>query len=149
MTSETRTFNGVGSYSLSYGYNLAGELTSVTNPWGVVVGYNYDKVGRPTGVTGANYGGISSYVNSIGYRAFGMKQMSGGNGRTLSLQYDNRLRMTRWDVPGVMGWNYAYDTPLIHENTGRVAFANNLYDHTLDRSYDYDAVGRMWASHSG
>ncbi|MDQ5845396.1 MAG: hypothetical protein M3539_08890, partial [Acidobacteriota bacterium] len=51
--------------------------------------------------------------------------------------------------PGVMGWSYAYATPLIQENTQRVAFANNLYDHTLDRSYDYDAVGRMWASHSG
>ena len=35
------------------------------------------------------------------------------------------------------------------ENTGRVTFAQNLYDGALDRSYDYDAVGRMWASHSG
>ncbi|MDQ2975098.1 MAG: RHS repeat protein, partial [Acidobacteriota bacterium] len=62
MTSEMRTFSGVGSYSLSYGYNLAGELTSVTNPWGVVVGYNYDVVGRPISVTGSSYGGVTSYV---------------------------------------------------------------------------------------
>ncbi|MDQ2975644.1 MAG: hypothetical protein M3R69_09575, partial [Acidobacteriota bacterium] len=149
ITSETRTFSGVGSYRLSYGYNLAGELTSLTNPFGVVVGYNYDAVGRPISVTGSNYAGVTSYVNNIAYRAFGMKQMSYANGRTLSLSYDNRLRLTGWDIPGVLGWSYAYDTPLIHENTGRVAFANNLYDHTLDRSYDYDAVGRMWASHSG
>ena len=32
MTSETRTFNGVGSYSLGYLYNLANELTSITGP---------------------------------------------------------------------------------------------------------------------
>jgi RHS repeat-associated protein len=88
-------------------------------------------------------------VNSIAYRAFGMKQMAYANGKTLSLSYDNRLRLAGWDIPGVMGWTYAYDTPSIHENTQRVAFANNLYDHTLDRSYDYDAVGRMWASHTG
>ena len=47
LTSETRTFNGVGSFTLSYGYNLSGELTSMTNPWSVQVGYNYDPVGRP------------------------------------------------------------------------------------------------------
>jgi len=29
---ETRTFTGVGSYTLSYAYNLANELTSITNP---------------------------------------------------------------------------------------------------------------------
>jgi RHS repeat-associated protein len=134
---------------LNYGYNLAGELTSLTNPFGVMVNYNYDAVGRPISVTGSNYAGVTSYVNSIAYRAFGMKQMSYANGRTLALSYDNRLRLTGWDIPGVMGWTYAYDTPSIHENTQRVAFANNLYDHTLDRSYDYDAVGRMWASHTG
>ena len=147
MTSETRTFNGVGSFTLSYGYNLAGELTSVTNPWGVVVGYNYDATGRPISVSGSNYAGVTSYVNNIAYRAFGMKQMSYANSKTLSLSYDNRMRMTQWNMPGVMGWNYAYN--YFGENTGRVTFAQNLYDGTLDRSYDYDAVGRMWASHSG
>jgi YD repeat-containing protein len=32
LTSETRTFTGVGSYTLSYGYNLSGQLNSITNP---------------------------------------------------------------------------------------------------------------------
>jgi RHS repeat-associated protein len=150
MTSETRTFSALApqSYTFSYGYNLSGELTSITNPSSTVVGYGYDVAGRPTNVSGSGYY-VTSYVNSIAYRAFGMKQMAYANGRTLSLSYDSRLRLSGWDVPGVMGWTYAYDTPLIHENTHRVAFANNLYDHTLDRSYDYDNVGRMWASHSG
>jgi RHS repeat-associated protein len=121
----------------------------MTNPWSVVVGYNYDSVGRAISVSGSGYAGITSYVNNIAYRAFGMKQMNYANSKTLSMSYDNRLRLTGWDIPGVMGWSYAYATPSIQENTGRVAFANNLYDHTLDRSYDYDAVGRMWASHSG
>ncbi|HYJ86711.1 MAG TPA: S8 family serine peptidase [Pyrinomonadaceae bacterium] len=144
MTSETRTFTGLGSsYTLSYAYNLAGELTSITNPWSAQVGYSYDKIGRPTAITGAGYYGVGSYINSIAYRAFGMKQMASGNGRTLSVQYDNRMRATRWDIPGVMGWNYAYN--YFGENTGRVTYAQNLYDATLDRSYDYDQVGR-WVS---
>jgi RHS repeat-associated protein len=147
LTSETRAFTGLGSYTLSYAYNLAGELTSITNPWSAQVGYSYDKVGRPTGVSGSGYYGVGSYVNSIGYRAFGMKQMANANGRTLSLQYDNRMRVTRWDVPGVMGWNYAYN--YFGENTGRVTYAQNLYDATLDRSYDYDQAGRLLAGFTG
>jgi len=148
MTSETRTFTGVGSFTLTYGsYNLAGELTSMTNPWGAQAGYNYDKVGRPTAVSGSGYAGVTSYVNTIAYRAFGMKQMGYANGRTLSLSYDNRMRLTGWDIPGVMGWNYAYN--YFNENSGRVTYAQNRYDSTLDRSYDYDHVGRLLSAHTG
>jgi RHS repeat-associated protein len=148
MTSETRTFTGIGSFTLSYAYNLSGELTNITNPWNAQVGYSYDKTGRATSMSGANYAGVSSYVNSIAYRAFGAaKQVSYSNGRTLSMQYDNRLRATRWDVPGVMGWSYAYN--YFNENSGRVTYAQNLYDATLDRSYDYDHVGRLLEAHTG
>jgi len=47
-------------------------------------GYNYDKMGRPTAVTGSGYNAVSSYVNNLGYRAIGLKQMSYANGKTLS-----------------------------------------------------------------
>ncbi|MFN2406644.1 MAG: S8 family serine peptidase [Pyrinomonadaceae bacterium] len=147
LTSETRTFTGVGSFALSYAYNLGDEVTSITNPWGVQVGYNYDRAGRPTSVSGSGYGGVSSYVNSMSYRTFGLKQMSYSNGRTLSLQYDNRMRPTQWNIPGVMGWNYAYN--YFNERTGRVTYAQNINDGTLDRSYHYDHVGRLQSSHSG
>ena len=70
MTSETRTFTGdpdsypPGSYTLSYAYNPAGQLTSITNHSGAQVGYSYDDIGRPTNVSGSGYAGVSSYVNS-------------------------------------------------------------------------------------
>lgn len=148
LTSETRAFTGVGSYTLSYAYNLAGQLTSITNPWGAQVGYGYDKIGRPTNVSGSGYAGLSSYVNSLSYRAFGSpKQVAYNNGRTLSVQYDNRMRPTQWNIPGVMGWNYAYQ--YFGENTGRVTYAQNLNDATLDRSFNYDHVGRLQSSFSG
>jgi RHS repeat-associated protein len=147
MASETRTFTGVGSFQVSYAYNLAGELTSITNPWNAQVGYAYDKTGRPTSVSGSGYSGLSSYVNNITYRAFGLKQMSYNNGRTLSVQYNNRLMPTQWNVSGVLGWNYSYQ--YFGENSGRVMYAQNINDGTLDRSYDYDHVGRLIASHSG
>lgn len=55
--------------------------------------------------------------------------------------------MTRWDVAGVAGAQYKYDG--FGENTGKVTYAKNTYDATLDRSYDYDHVGRLISSYTG
>ena len=146
LTSETRTFSGLaGSYALSYGYNLGGQVSSITNPWGAQVGYGHDKVGRPANVSGSGYSGVSSYVSSMAYRAFGPKQISYANGRTLSMQYDNRMRTTEWSTPGVLRMQYNYTW----EVDGRVGFARNLDDETLDRYYGYDHVGRLTVSRSG
>jgi len=146
LTSEARTFSGLTpSYTLSYGYNLSGELTSITNYWGAQVGYGYDKIGRLTNVSGSGYAGLTSYVNSLSYRAFGLKQMAYSNGRTLSLQYDNRMRATEWSIPGVLRMQYSY----LWEQSGRLEFARNLDDETLDRWFAYDHVGRLSNSRSG
>jgi RHS repeat-associated protein len=148
MASETRTFTGLGSYSLSYEYNLAGELKKVTNPWSAEVSYGYDRAGRLQSVGGANYAGVSNYASALSYRAFGaIKGMNYGDGHTLTTAYDNRLRPATWNVSNVLGYNYAYD--YFGEHTGRVTYAQSIYDGTLDRSYEYDNVGRLAISHSG
>jgi RHS repeat-associated protein len=148
LSSETRTFTGVGSYTLSYGYNLAGELASITNPWGAQVSYAYDKAGRLSAVNGSGYEGVSNYANSLTYRAFGaLKSVSYGDTKSLTTAYDNRLRPTQWNVVGVLGYNYNYD--YLNEHTGRVTYAQNIQDATLDRSYEYDNAGRLAISHAG
>ncbi|MGH9933261.1 MAG: hypothetical protein ACREA9_29100, partial [Pyrinomonadaceae bacterium] len=148
LGSETRNFTGVGSYTLTYGYNLAGELSSITNPWSAQVSYNYDRAGRVTAVNGYGYAGVSSYASGLTYRAFGaLKGMNYANGRSLSTAYDVRLRPTSWNVWGVLGYNYNYD--YLNEHTGRVTYAQNIQDSTLDRSYEYDNVGRLTISHAG
>jgi RHS repeat-associated protein len=145
MTSETRTFTGLGSYTLSYGYNISGQLNSVTNPWNAQVGYGYDKIGRVNAMSGSGYAGVTSYINSLSYRAFGLKQAAYSNGRTLTRQYDNRLRPTQWTIPGVLRMEYNYTW----EHDGRVGFVRNLDEETLDRYYGYDHVGRLTVSRSG
>jgi RHS repeat-associated protein len=148
MDWEQRTFSGVGTFQLSYGYNVGGELTSVTNPWGAQVSYTYDTAGRLNAVNGANYAGVSNYTSSMTYRAFGsLKGMSFSNGHTLSTAYDNRMRPTTWNVSGVLGYNYNYN--YLNEKTGRVSYAQSIYDSREDRSYEYDNVGRLAISHSG
>ena len=148
LTSETRTFTGLGSFTFNYSYNLAGELASMTDQWAQTVNYGYDKVGRVTGVTAS--GGINppAYATNLTYRAFGsIKGMSYGDGKSLNALYDNRMRPTRWDVWSVLGYNYNYD--YFNEHTGRVTYAGSIYDPKLDRSYEYDHVGRLVISHSG
>jgi RHS repeat-associated protein len=157
LQSETRQFTALigaayapanAAYTISYDYNLSGELKSVTNPWGVAVGYTHDVQGRVSAVTGAGYAGVSSYINGLGYRASGAaKQISYANGKQLSVSYDTRLRPTTWNVAGVLGSNYVYDD--FNEKSGRVTFAQSLVDATLDREYDYDHVGRLAEAHTG
>jgi RHS repeat-associated protein len=143
LSSETRTFTGVNSFTLTYSYDLGGQLLSLTNSVnGSQVGYGYDHSTRVSGITGTGYGGVSTYASTIRYRAWnGLKSASYGNGRALSVSYDNRMRPTQWSIPNVMRWNYFYG--YFNENTGRVTYAQNLDDATLDRSYDYDHVGRL------
>lgn len=149
LTSETRNFTGVGSYTLTYGeYNRSGQLKSFTNPWSAHVGYSYDKTGRLLNVTGSGYPGVSTYASAFTYRAFGgLKGMNYGNGRSLSMTYDNRLRMTRWNCDATLDYKYFYD--YLNEHTGRVTYAQNMNDGRLDRSYEYDQVGRLSFAHSG
>ena len=112
------------------------------------MGYSYDKAGRLTGVTGSGYAGVSTYANALTYRAFGgIKGMSYGNGRSLSVTYDNRLRPTRWNFGATQDYKYFYD--YLNEHTGRVTYAQNMNDGRLDRSYEYDHVGRLAFAHSG
>jgi RHS repeat-associated protein len=145
LKSEKRTFTDIAgsAFTLSYTYDLGGQLLSLTNSVnGSQVTYGYDHSTRVSGVTGSGYGGVSTYASNIRYRAWsGLKSTSYGDSRALSVSYDNRLRPTQWSIPGVMQWSYAYNN--FNENTGRVTYAQNLMDPTLDRSYDYDHVGRL------
>ena len=143
LSSETRTFTGIGSFTLGYNYDLGGQLLNLTNSInGSQIAYGYDHSSRVSGVTGSGYGGVSTYASNVRYRAWnGLKSVSYGNNRALSVSYDNRLRPKEWSIPNVMRWSYFYDN--FNENTGRITYAQNLDDGTLDRSYDYDHVGRL------
>jgi RHS repeat-associated protein len=160
LTSETIQFNGLArSHTLTYAYNRAGELTSLTNPFNSTISYTYDRMGRAASANGSGDVSAPSYVNNVLYRAWGAaKQINYGNARTLSTSYDSRLRMTRWNIAGVLGYDYFYN--YFNENSGRVTFARSLTttqpnnqtaarDATLDRSYDYDHVGRLVAAYTG
>jgi hypothetical protein len=90
----------------------------------------------------------------LSYRAFGAaKQITYGNSKQLSLSYNNRMMLTHWNIPGVLGYSYHYDN-YVENNTGRVTFGDNVTngaarDGTLDRSWYYDQVGRLDVAYTG
>jgi RHS repeat-associated protein len=160
MTSETVQFPGVPrSHTLTYGYNRVGELTSLTNPFNSTVSYTHDRMGRISNVNGSGDISVPSYVSNVQYRASGApKQVNYGNTRTLTASYDNRLRLKQWNIAGVLGYDYSYTH--LGENSNRVTFAHNITttqsgsqmaarDASLDRSYEYDQLGRLTASFTG
>jgi YD repeat-containing protein len=153
LTSETRTFNDPNNAAingvtktLTYDYNLAGELTSLTDPFGAQVGYTHDQRGKLTGVTGSGFSNVSTYASNIQYRAWGaMKHLTYGNNRNLDAGYNARLKVTSFSISGVMGSEYQYN------NDGRIRYARDLLaaNSPFDRGYAYDHVGRLTEGTTG
>jgi len=65
LTSETRYFSALsssstgGNYSINYQYNLANELTSITDSFGAQIGYTRDHSWSHNAVTGSGFANIS------------------------------------------------------------------------------------------
>jgi YD repeat-containing protein len=144
LTSETRTISGVGTYPLSYAYNLADELTSITDPFGAQLGYSYDTIGRVDSVTGTNFASVPTYASNMKYRAWGgLKELDYGNTRTLAMTYNSRLQPASFTVTGVISKTYDY------QPDGRRSFSHDLIATKFDRSYKYDHAGRITEALSG
>ncbi len=165
VTSETRQFSGPGAppgtYTLSYLYNLAGELKKITDPTNATINYDYDVTGRIIGVTGENtlYNGVSQYASGLAYRAWGgLKSMAYFNTTSLSLSYNQRGLVTNYSVGGVKlpvtgevvpeGGSFQYYAD------GQPKFASDLRTDAAafglhDRAYAFDHVGRLKEAYSG
>ncbi|HEY2962507.1 MAG TPA: hypothetical protein VGJ37_08845, partial [Pyrinomonadaceae bacterium] len=158
MTSETQIFTGLsGSYTLTYGYNLAGGLTSVAEPsqFSAVVNYSYDSIGRLAAVTGS--GGLSTQLlTGIQYRASGaMKHAAYGDGPQINVTYDARLLPTRYEMSNVYlsyliypGY-YTVGTENQYYADGRLRCAHDLQDGNFDRAFAFDHAGRLKEGYTG
>jgi YD repeat-containing protein len=147
LMSETRTFTNVGSFTLSYDYNLAGELKKITDATNVTINYGYDNAGRPNSVTGSDtlYANVSNYASNFQYRAWGgLKAMTDGKNYVTSVQYNAKLQPSHFQISGnLVSQDYEY------YNDGRISVVHNTPDQNFDRSYSYDHLGRLTQANSG
>ncbi len=155
MTSETRTFNDTlpqaplpnNRFNLSYTYNLTGELSSLTDPFGAVFNYGRNSAGQLTGVTGSLFGGTTTYASNAQYRAWGaLKHLEFGNGQQMNKTFD-QLRPTSFTINGsgqqVMQRQYQYYAD------GRLRYVQDQLDPKFDRLNEYDHIGRIREGRSG
>ena len=147
LVSETRGFNGVGSFMLSYDYNLARQLKKITDSTNMTINYAFDSTGRLSGVTGSDnlVGGVTNYSSGFQYRAWGgLKQVSIGGSQTSSVAYNARLQTTNFNISGgVANQNYDY------YNDGRLSYVHNTADINFDSSFSFDQAGRLTAAAAG
>jgi YD repeat-containing protein len=147
LMSETRNFAGVGSYILSYDYNLARQLKKITDSTNMTINYGFDATGRLSGVAGSDnlVGGVTNYSSGFQYRAWGgLKQVSVGGSQTSSVAYNARLQATNFNInSGVANQNYDY------YNDGRLSYVHNTTDINFDSSFSYDHAGRLTAAAAG
>ena len=96
---------GRGSYTLAYGYDLAGDITSATNGMGVTLTYSYP-AGRLTQVTSSlsDWYHPATLLSGVHYNALGeMTSAALGNGATQSLAYNNRTWVQSVSTNGFVG----------------------------------------------
>ena len=137
------------TYSFSYGYDLAGNLTSETYPSGRLITTSYDSAGRISGLSGQNPGeGMKNYVSTISYEAHGaMKAMALGNGLWEHADFNSRLQPTEIGLgtsnsdSSKLRLAYGYGST---NNNGNVLSQNISFDATaINQSYTYDALSRL------
>jgi hypothetical protein len=152
LETETRQFNGLsGSFPITYGYNLAGQLKSIADPFNSVISYQYD-VGVLSGVTGSGFAGVTTYASGMKFRAWGgLREYTFGKNiqHKVSMTYDSRLR------PGSYRLTDLYTNPLVYGEDyqyygdSRIKSLSRVDDHMKDRAYTYDLEGRITQALSG
>jgi YD repeat-containing protein len=156
LTSEIRYFNLLArSYTIGYSYNLGGQLSGVTDPFGASFSYQRDAAGQLTAVTGSpSYAGVTNYIWNIRYRAWGaVKSASYGNNSVSTTQYDGRLQPTQFRLTDATSGASLQREDYSYYADGHLSLLTDLDDAAgsnppsslrfLSRTYSYDLAGRV------
>ena len=150
---------GTTTYTMSYAYNIAGELTQITYPSGRVIQQSVDAIGRLCEIAPSTTGcgtAASPYATSYGYNVAG--QVTGfkyGNGIYTSLGFSsdrlqlncldysttNRGGTCAHDATTKFGLTYAYGTA--PNNNGQIARITDNVDNGRTVAYTYDPLSRL------
>ena len=149
------------SYSMSYQYDLAGNMTRETYPSGKVVVTEYDDAGRIAGVKkdGGNYYAGDRPGNAttrVQYAAHGaMSAVKLGNGKWERTLFNGRLQPMEIDLGATNGASdllkleYTYNTTAQANNNGNVLTQKITAPNTvggslvLTQNYTYDPLNRL------
>jgi len=139
------------SYTMSDGYDLAGNVTSETLPSGRQITTSYDSAGRISTINGQKTGEANRiYASSFSYAAHGaVASMNLGNGLCEHTAFNSRLQPMQIGLGGsasdssVLKLDYSYGTTNNNGNvlSQRIVVTGAGLDVT--QSYTYDEVNRL------
>ena len=123
---------------LSYSYDNAGRIETITYPSSAIVTYHYDSVGQINQIDLDHNGTTTTLASNISYKSFGpMTGLTYGTNPSLTLtqNFDTGYRMTSQTIAGLLNISYPdYDA---NGNLKQQTEGTNTTD------YSYDALNRL------
>jgi len=155
-TALQKVVNGT-TYPLSFAYNLAGELNSITYPSNRVVQQSFDAIGRlcAVGNSGSTCSTGTTFATGYAYNAaFQLTGFNYGNGVAAALGYTADrllLQSLAYSKTGttLFSTNYWYKTDATNcpngasGNNGQIQCVSDNVDSGRTASYAYDALYRL------
>ena len=144
-TGVSKNITGAQTYSIGYGYNLAGEVTSITYPSNRVVSQTYDAIGRSSQISD---GTPRTYANQFSYNpAQQLLGFTAGNSVQGIFGYsDPRLQIGslsyKKGVNTLFSLSYGYAQPNGGNNNQITTIADNITAANA-LTFTYDAMGRL------
>jgi RHS repeat-associated protein len=172
VNSHTFTYDNLGriltdtqsidqkTYKITYAYNLASQLASITYPSGRVVVQTYDAVGRlcSIGASGSSCTSGTRYATSLTYNAAGETLgLTMGNGVQGAFTYNDHLQLATLRYfkgatsPDILNLTYDYTSAAQPNNNGQIQAMHyftqpGTEDQTKSESFTYDQLGRLKAA---
>jgi RHS repeat-associated protein len=150
LTTQVQKVVSGTTYTTNYGYNQAGELTSITYPSGRVVQQSYDKIGRLCAIAQTSSGCSSNtnpYATGYGYNtASELTGFNYANGVAATFGYSNdRLQMTSLSYAkgGTTLYSLNYSYGAAGSNNGQIQGITDNVDNGRSMTYSYDSLARL------
>lgn len=130
ITGETMQQQGVGIWTMGYGYDANAAMASLQYPSGLQVTLAPNALGQPTQV-GSHASAVRYYPNG------GLRSFTYGNGVTHSMTQNARALPARAIDAGVL------DNTITYDANGNVATVTDAVEASKSRQMQYDALDRL------
>jgi RHS repeat-associated protein len=141
--SEKRTIGGI-IYTTGYGHDLAGNLTRITYPSGLIVNYSRDALGQVAQVSiqSGSAGPVNVLASSIAYMPFGPAQsLTLGNGVQIVNSFDFDYRLT--GIQASLGGNALQSLSLAYDPSSNVESIADSLSPALSQTFQYNLGGHV------